>query len=360
MARARMPPYHDAMGSAAGSAGAWGMRLVAVVASAFLLSSCAEVPIDVLMSPEPTRPVGANGPPAVVAFSPLRGTPADAAGLRHPSLAVKIDNHADARPQIALNRSDIVFEELVEGGLTRYVVIWHSDVPEAVGPVRSIRPMDPAIVSPFGGIIAYSGGQEYFVDLMRATSLVNLVFDEDDTGLFERADDRPGPHDVILDATEAVDRNAELPPPTVQFAYGSNDPLASPTLAADSTSRLDLAFSEGGSRSWDFDATTSRWLRSQEGVPDLEASGERVHAMNVVTLRVVIAWPFEEVPLTVLTGSGEAWVSVAGRTAHGTWSKEGDASPLVLTSDDGSVLRLAPGNTWVELVPLEGSVSFAP
>ncbi|WP_188742526.1 DUF3048 domain-containing protein [Agromyces bauzanensis] len=348
------------MGSAAGTARAWGMPLVAVVASAFLLSACAQVPVDVLLPPKPTRPVGDGGPPTAVAFAPLRGTPADAAGLRHPSLAVKIDNHPGARPQLALNRSDIVFEELVEGGLTRYLVVWHSDVPEAVGPVRSIRPMDPAIVSPFGGVIAYSGGQEYFVDLMKATSLVNLVFDEDDTGLFERAADRPGPHDVILDATEAVGRNAELPPPPVQFAFGSGDPLASPALAAASTTHLALAFSEGGSRSWDFDAGASAWLRSQDGEPDLEASGERVRATNVVTLRVGVDWPFGEVPLTILVGSGEAWVSVAGRTAHGTWSKDAEASPIVLTADDGSVLRLAPGNTWVELVPLEGSVAFAP
>lgn len=348
------------MGSGAGSARAWGMPLAAVVASAFLLSACAEAPVELILPPEATRPTADGGPPVALACAPLRGTPADAAGLRHPSLAVKIDNHEDARPQIALNRSDIVFEELVEGGLTRYLVVWHSDVPEAVGPVRSIRPMDPAIASPFGGVIAYSGGQEYFVELMKATSLVNLVFDEDDTGLFERADDRPAPHDVILDATEAVGRNADLPPPPVQFAYGSDDPLAAPALVAATTSHVELAFSAGGSRSWDFDAGMSAWLRSQDGEPDLEASGERVHATNVVTLRVGIDWPFGEVPLTVLTGSGEAWVSVAGKTAHGTWSKDADSSPIALSADDGSVLRLAPGNTWVELVPLEGSASFTP
>ncbi|WP_448810790.1 DUF3048 domain-containing protein [Agromyces bauzanensis] len=348
------------MGSAARVARAWGIQLAAVVASAFVLSGCAAPPIDVPVSPTATRPVAGGAPPLAVAFAPLRGTPADAAALRHPSLAVKIDNHEDARPQIALNRSDIVFEELVEGGLTRYLVVWHSDIPDAVGPVRSIRPMDPAIASPFGGVIAYSGGQQYFVDLMKSTSLVNLVFDEDDTGLFERADDRPGPHDVILDATEAIGRNATLPPPPVQFAYGSADPLVAPGFAAASTSHLELAFSSGESRSWDWDPAGSAWLRSQQGEPDLEASGDRVRATNVVTLRVGIDWPFGEVPLTVVVGSGEAWVSVAGRTAHGTWSKDAEASPIVLTADDGSVLRLAPGNTWVELVPNEGSVAFAP
>jgi len=340
-----------------------GVLLAATAATALLLSGCDAASVDLVVgTPTPTstpRPAAAVAPIAV-AFAPLRGTQADAAALRHPSIAVKIDNHWDARPQIALNRADVVFEELVEGGLTRYLAVWHSDVPDVVGPVRSVRPMDPDIAGPFGGIIAYSGGQQYFVDLMHAMPIVNLVGDEDDGTLFERADDRPGPHDLVLAAAEAVARNAELPPPPVQFAYGTADPLAAPALSAAPTSRIELVFSEAGHPSWEWDPTAYAWLRSQDGVPDLEASGDRVRATNVVTLRVAVEWPYEEVPLTVLTGTGEAWVSVGGRTAHGTWSKADAGSPVVLTADDGSPLRLAPGSTWVELVPNEGSASFAP
>jgi hypothetical protein len=334
------------------------MPVAAVMASVLLLTGCANLPIDLLLPP---RPSASDGAPAEAVFlAPLRGTPADAEALRHPSLAVKIDNHEAARPQLALNRSDLVFEELVEGGLTRYLAVWHSDVPEEVGPVRSIRPMDPAIASPFGGIIAYSGGQPAFVDLMKATPLVNLVFDEDATGLFERAEDRPSPHDVILGAPEAVGRYADLPPPPAQFEYESGDPLAAPRYGASATPQLELVFSERESRSWEWDAAGSAWLRSQDGEPDHEASGERVRATNVVTLLVAIDRRYGEVPLTVMTGTGEAWVSAGGRTAHGTWSKDADASPIVLIADDGHRLPLAPGNTWIELVPLEGAVAFGP
>ncbi|WP_130353370.1 DUF3048 domain-containing protein [Agromyces ramosus] len=340
-----------------------GVPLVAIAASALLLSGCDAASVDLVVgTPTPTstpRPAGPEAPIAI-AFAPLRGTPAEADALRHPSIAVKIDNHWDARPQIALNRADIVFEELVEGGLTRYLAVWHSDVPDVVGPVRSVRPMDPDIAGPFGGVIAYSGGQQYFVDLMHATPLVNLVGDEDDGTLFERADDRPGPHDLVLAAAAAIARNAGLPPPPVQFAYGTADPLAAPALSAVPTSRIELVFSESSHPSWEWDPMTYAWLRSQDGLPDLEASGDRVRATNVVTLRVAVEWPYEEVPLTVLAGAGEAWVSVGGRTAHGTWSKADAGSPVELTADDGSRLRLAPGSTWVELVPNEGSASFAP
>lgn len=341
--------------------GSRGLPLVAIATSALLLCACGGVPVDLIVA-TPTRdprPV-AEADPIGIAFAPLRGTPADAGALRHPSIAVKIDNHWDARPQIALNRADLVFEELVEGGLTRYVAVWHSDVPDVVGPVRSIRPMDPRIAGPLGGIIAYSGGQEHFVALMHATPLVNLVGDLDDGTYFDRAADRPGPHDMVLAAADAVAAHGSLPPPPVQFGYGTADPLAAPQFAAATTTRIELVFSESSRPTWEWDPTTYAWLRWQDGTPDLEASGERVRATNVVTLSVAIEWPYGEVPLTALAGSGEAWVSAGGRTAHGTWSKADPGDPIVLTADDGSPLRLAPGNTWVELVPLEGSASFTP
>lgn len=338
------------------------MSTVLLAASALLLVACSA---DENEPPAPTptpvvRPVGESAAPVAVAFAPLRGTRADWAAMQHPSIAAKIDDHEEARPQLGLHRTDIVFEELVEGGLTRYLAVWHSDIPDALGPVRSIRPMDPDIATPFGGVIAYSGGQEQFVAMMQATPLVNVVFDYDDTGLFSRADERPGPHDVILDSAEVLRRHADLPPPQVQFAYGGTDPLAAPGFAAKPTSKVSLVFSEERYPSWSWDAAASAWLRQQEGAPDLDETGAQLHAVNVVTLRVAIDGRYGDVPKTVLIGEGEAWVSVGGRTAHGRWSKGAQASPIVLTADDGEPLPLAPGNTWIELVPTSGSVSFAP
>jgi hypothetical protein len=124
--------------------------------------------------------------------------------MDHPSLTAKIDNHEAARPQVGLDRTDIVFEELVEGGLTRYAAVWHYDIPNEIGPVRSIRPMDPDIISPFGGLVAYSGGQEVFVNMMMNTPVRNLVFDYDTSGIFYRYDAHEAPHNVILHASDAV------------------------------------------------------------------------------------------------------------------------------------------------------------
>ena len=83
-----------------------------------------------------------------------------------------------------------------------------------------------------------------------------------------------------------------------------------------------------------------------------------MQAVNVLTLRVNLDWSFGIVPRTVMVDSGEAFVSVAGKTIHGSWNKASQTSPIVLAPDDGTVIRLAPGNSWIELVPATGSADF--
>ena len=93
--------------------------------------------------------------------APLTGLP-DPSGdsLKRPAASLKVENTPDARPQGGLDQADVVYEEVVEGGITRLVAIFNSHVPDVIGPVRSVRAMDPDIVWPLGGLFAFSGGTE--------------------------------------------------------------------------------------------------------------------------------------------------------------------------------------------------------
>ncbi|GMA29395.1 DUF3048 domain-containing protein [Arenivirga flava] len=314
-----------------------------------LVAACSEQPEQ----PVPTA-TPAPEPPAPV-LAPLRGTVVDGE-LGHPALAAKIDNHAAARPQIGLERADLVFEELVEGGLTRYVAVWHSDVPEEVGPVRSIRPMDPDIVSPFEGLIAYSGGQPQFVRMMEEAPVVNVVHGAPGTeGLFSRTADKAAPHNVILRASDLVGRHADLAAPAMQFSYAADGAPATASEGGDPTGRLDLVFSHASGPSWSWDPAASVFLRAQGGEVDTDAAGAQLAAVNVVTLRVPVT--AGEVPKTELIGEGEALVSTGGGTVSATWVKRSPTDRIRLVDALGVDVRLAAGNTWIELVPTTGSAA---
>src|SRR5947199_5112662 len=59
---------------------------------------------------------------------PLTGSlPVTGQKIDRVALAVKIDNVDDARPQIGLDRADVVVEETVEGGLTRLFAVFQCD-----------------------------------------------------------------------------------------------------------------------------------------------------------------------------------------------------------------------------------------
>jgi hypothetical protein len=314
-------------------------------------------------APHP-KPTGSPGytstytPPPATALAPLRGTSVEVGSLKNASIAAKIDNHPDARPQVGLEHTDLLFEELVEGGLTRYVAVWQSDIPELLGPVRSIRPMDPNIISPLGGIVCYSGGQQRFVNLMRNTPVYNAIHGQADTAsTFFRTPTKAAPHNVLVKARDLLAQHTDITAPAQQFAYSLDVPSATATKDGAPTSALNYKFSNIISGSWTYDSAKLMFLRAQAGKPDLDSAGTQLSATNVIVLRVSVTNDIN-VPRTEMIGGGEAWVSTGGGTSHATWSKGSPTDPTHLIDDQGVAIRLAPGNTWIELVPTAGAVQI--
>ncbi|TFD54842.1 DUF3048 domain-containing protein [Cryobacterium sp. Hh11] len=334
--------------------------LLALVLPALLLSACSGSTPAPSSTPTGTAWTSDYVAPAATEIAPLTGLSVEGGSSAHPSLAAKIDNHVAARPQVAIDRTDLVFEELVEGGITRYVAVWQSSIPDQLGPVRSIRPMDPDIIAPFGGLVAYSGGQQRFVDAMNATGQISAIFDYDTSGLFSRSSATSAPHNVILAASEFVNRNASVAPPAQQYAYAAT--LAAASAATDGTpiSVINTRFSNSSARSWTWNAEAAAYLRAQDGAPDLTPEGAQLKATNVVVLRVDVTVS-DSIPKTELIASGEASISSGGKTLAATWSKDAQTSPIRLIDANGVTIRLAPGNTWFQLVPNgTGSADLVP
>ena len=333
------------------------VRLITILAVASLaITACASGPAA---SPTPTVT------PKTYVYSPLTGAKYEAGtnpALDGPSVACKIDNLGVARPQISLNQTDIVFDELVEGGLTRLVAVWHSRLPEQVGPVRSIRPMDPDIVSQFGGIVCYSGGQRKFVKLMEATNVFNASeTKEDGKGTFSRAPDRESPHNVIVNVAKLQQAHAELAPPQKGFFFAAN---ASGATAAEGGIAVDnfKVYFPNALAEWAPSADGTRWLRTQDGEPHIDiVDSKQISAKNVVVLQVKIDRQYGNVPKTTMVDTGKAWVFTGGNYVEATWSKASQTAPIFLRDAAGQEILLARGNTWIELMPMdpEGSLKIA-
>jgi hypothetical protein len=334
----------------------------AALAGAFLvvalLAACSGDP-----EPAPTTTVAApvasaekSAPPAVPVVWPLTGVRTEEVAER-PALAVKIENSPEARPQTGLEDADTVWEEVVEGGITRYVAVYHSSIPDVVEPVRSVRPMDPAIVAPLDGILAYSGAQQPFIAAVGDAGVQSVIMDAGDAG-FSRDPNRYAPHNVVGDpeAFLAQDDGERTGPPPQQFAFAAAADRATAVVDGTKARGVDVVMSAAQTSAWAWDKKSGTWQRSEGESPSMSASGVQHAAENVVVLEVeVVNTSYRDpsgapVPETQLVGSGQGLVATGGRTLAVEWSKESLQDPVVLTVD-GAVVELAPGRTWVELMP---------
>lgn len=304
--------------------------------------------------------------PAVPVTWPLTGVAVPEVAKR-PALAVKIENPKEVRPQTGLDQADIVWEEVVEGGVTRLIAVYDSVVPGVVGPIRSVRPMDPAIVGPLHGIIAFSGGVRFYVGALQSAGVQTLSEDAGNAG-FYRTKAQRAPHNVFgTPATfwAQADADHQAPPPA-PFAFARHAEQATAVVSGKPATSVQIKMSGYSQPGWTWAPASGTWVRTEAGAAAMAASGVRLAATNVITLRVVLIQTGARdpannpVPETKLVGSGEAVVATGGKMIAVTWSKDATASPLVLTAPDGQAVKLAPGKTWIELVPVStGSVSVS-
>src|SRR5438105_958232 len=110
-------------------------------------------------------PIGAPSTPAVW---PLRGTPApNADAIHNRPLVIKVANDPAARPQSGMSQADLVLEIPVEGGITRYALVFQSEDPAKVGPVRSARQSDLNYLPALHAILAHVGASESVSHMVR-------------------------------------------------------------------------------------------------------------------------------------------------------------------------------------------------
>ena len=278
-----------------------------------------------------------------------------------PAVTVKINN-TDAAKQYGVDQADVVYEEVVEGGYTRLAAIFNSHAPDKVGPVRSVRKTDQSIVWPIKGIFAYSGGAQYAIDSINTAPVKQL--DETRAGSMMFRDPvglQYEPFNLWAHVDQMFNAGGTPIPPPPLFTYRP----AKAKVGGTPVKSFVVGFQGGNNPSfattWDWDARTGTWLRSKFGAPDIDADNVRLAARNVVVMFVQYSGGVgANQAEAVLTGSGKLEVFSGGKEITGTWSRPDKAKPAKLLNANGQVIKLAPGQTWVELPDVSYTVSTIP
>lgn len=293
--------------------------------------------------------------PKVVAAESINGLPAEDELIDRRVVAVKIDNHYKARPQSALQSADAVFEILVEGGLTRFIALFHQTDLDWVGPNRSGRPTDSKVITSLAGApFQISGAQGWVKDIFRADG-INIV---EDTGVTTFRDPhRPRPHNLftstLLIREWADNREWQDENPGNLFAYGE------PTEGDDEATKIEIYFSAVAPSTWAWDG--DQYLRfhgnvAHEWVNEDGDSGQvAFDTLVVMKMRKYTAsnpaGSGTSVPTVDTVGTGEALVFHNGQVIGGTWERGSKTDPFFLATADGDEIVLPPGRVWVSLQP---------
>jgi hypothetical protein len=297
--------------------------------------------------------------PVVAPPCPLTGAPAPGGSVPdRPALGVKIGNYSGDRPSAGLNQADIVFEEPVEGAITRILAVFQCQSAPLVGDLRSAREPDVGILSQLSHpIFAHAGGINPVLALLKAAPLTDVnVLDGSGSVLIKPAG-RVAPYSTFTSTAAMWGLYpSDVTPPSPVYQYSSTLPAAS---VAGSGASVHIPFSSSSDVTWQWNAGTGTYLRLYSNVPDKLLDGSQTSADNVVIMTVhTTSGPWVEnseggleVQVTA-TGSGPLVVMRNGVAITGTWSRSSLTEPATLTAANGSPITLQPGNTWNELVPV--------
>ena len=303
-------------------------------------------PVTSVAVSEPATAATAVAPQFTAPFTGLP-TPTE---MSRPAAVVKIDNHPRALPQWGLNHADVVYEELVEARLTRFAAIFHSTDADVVGPVRSARTGDFALLSNLNRpIFVNSGANDYTARALRRVDAIAIIDGAAIAkGVFERSPEKNAPHNLITDTARIYAAGAaegRTPPKYFRFR-AEGEPLSRGTAA----SGVDVDYGQIKA-SYRWDAAAGGWARTQNGNDHTDFDGVRIAPENVIVqfVRYRQSPADAATPEPVLTGGGEAWIFSDGMLVRGTWERLSELDVTVFRSDNALIVPLTPGRTWISL-----------
>jgi hypothetical protein len=315
---------------------------------------------------------------------PLTGLPGYPTDRATPVVVVKVDDSSASRPQVGIDRADLVVQELVEGGTTRLAVMFDATQPDVVEPVRSVRQTDIGVVLPTAGTLAGSGGEAETIAAISAAGIPMVLEDAGDPqDVFTRDPARRAPYNLQLDVATLAGTLPAARPPGPYLPFGEVPADA----GGDPAGTIALRWPAGGA-TFTFDGAAGTWQRSDLADPSGFAF------TNVVALTLDVAFDVgadvtgTPIPRMLTEGSGSGVVATGDAVYPIRWSKPAPDQPWTFTyepvapdasaSPDPSAsiddadtaatgppepFLVPPGRTWLALLPSEGGsveVGLAP
>lgn len=341
---------------------------------------------DLMTLPAPSNALVEDPNEPKVADCPLNGSKhtkkaQDFWNERRP-LAVMIENHTEARPQSGLSSSDIVYEAVAEGGITRFMALFYCNLADVqVGPVRSARTYYLDWLGEYDALYAHVGGANtpgpadalsqiirYKVKDLNQFSIGFPVFWRDYQRLGHSVATEHTMYSTTAKLWEVGAKRGWTATDSAELRWDDNfTPWEfKEDQGGGNTSKITVNFwgsQPGYQVEWNYDSEANSYKR-RNGEPHTDLNNNQQLEAKVVIVQFQResnandGYPGNVHLLYGTTGSGKALIFQDGNVVDGKWIKASRLSRSKYAEASGKEIEFNRGQIWIQTVPEGSKVSY--
>ncbi len=273
-------------------------------------------------------------------------------------VAVMINNLEQAQAvQCGLNSADVVFECLVEGGISRLMAVFYDvSAAEQIGSVRSARYTYVQLARGLDALYVHCGSdQTYTTPYMRELGMDDFDLGRYEASTFREDNDLAWEHRLYTNGAELQQDFADH---EFRTTVSESKPLftfaeaAAPLAGGAPCETLRYAMSESYRTAFVYNAEQGVYTRCPLGTPHSDyKTGEATVADNVFVLYAESPMFDDNYHLRTLLTEGRGVYASQGTSCEIRWSKGDADDPLTLTDVAGAPLTVNPGRSWIAFAP---------
>lgn len=278
-------------------------------------------------------------------ISPYTGEEIDEDSYKNIPFMAVVENHSAARPQSGLSSADILFETLAEGGIPRFIALFHKNNVDEIGPIRSIRSYFLDIAREYNLPFAHCGGSPDALETIRNKGLMSL--NEFAYGPYYYRDrSRRAPHNLYTSShriTKAIEKNDYIRQPQSELKFDKN---FWENEALSKANDIKIVFNGLYTTSYIFENGMYKKYMNGEIAID-KNNNSPLTAKNIIIQIAKLNYRNDEkgrIDINLI-GKGQGFLISNGKYIKIKWNRASVKANTKITDENGNQIYLNVGNT---------------
>ena len=282
--------------------------------------------------------------------------------------AVMINCHNGALPQAGLQNAYIVYEIMVEGGITRMMALFKDVDVDKIGSIRSARTQFLDYVYEHDAIYVHAGGATDAMNRI-ANEGINDVNVDGKFGMRDTSLDRSWEH-LLFTSTNLINKGADAEgmkkttDSTNLLTYQAESIDFSKYTDVKEANNISIRYSDYRTTNYTYDADKKVYLRNMNHTANVDlVTGNQYEVKNIIVYGVTYSnYTYNGYSLYQKidnVGSGEGYYVTEGHAIPIIWEKNSkNEKTIYKVKETGKELVVNDGNTYIQIYPNRENMSI--